>query len=326
MSLTKTEMIDHICDKVGQQEDEERAACGRFLQNRLRLVWSKALWLDSLAEISLELTPDTNELHSAGLVQLPGIYKRVLGTRLDDYALDGQPIGLRYRIDFDSFDRSGTPCQTSELGRGVWVYNSAVQLKLTGNDNEQDQGKQVFIRYIDEDGQRREETWNIVTSGSYTLVKKAFQVEALLKSETVNPVELKALYDGSTEKSVATLANADMRAAQPLWLRIGERPSKTKTLRCLGKVDTPDWRDDEEAPLRDAEDILLAYASGDMEQRHRQFGKAREYFGEGAGLMQILQNNEAVHTPDVQRIVPEVDGLQFDEYYYGGGGGFLSKS
>ena len=59
-----------------------------------------------------------------------------------------------------------------------------------------------------------------------------------------------------------------------------------------------------------------------MEQRHRQFGKAREYFGEGAGLMQILQNNEAVQTPDVSRIIPEVSSYEYEDY----GHGFLSKS
>jgi len=322
MSLTKTDIIDQICDKVGQNEAEERAACGRFLQNRLRLVWSKALWLDSLAELTLTLDPENNQLHAAGLVALPSIYKRLLGTRLDNHAIAGEPVALRYRIDYDLFNETGTPCKSSELGRAVWNYTSAVQLRLLGNDDQQDQGKTVFIRYIDEAGDRREETWSIVTTGSYTLAKKAVKVEALLKQETVNPVELVALYDGSTETSITTLATGDLKALQPLWIRVGEQPAKSKTLRALGKVDTPNWLDDEEPPLRDAEDILLAYAAGDMEQRHRQFGKAREYFGEGAGLMQILQNNEAVQTPDVSRIIPEVSSYEYEDY----GHGFLSKS
>jgi len=319
MSLTKTQMIDWIADKSGQEENEEKAAAGNFLQGRLRMVWNKALWLDSLCQLSMTLDA-SDTLHAAGLIKLPPIYERILGTRLDDHPLPGHRIEQRYRVGVDAFTETGTPCKSSELGRAVWRYHTPVQLQLKGNDDESDQDKTAFIRYIDAEGIRREETWSMVTSDTYTLSYTAVQVEQMLKQETNNPVRLVALYD-VTPVTVETLSGSQLESVRPLWIQIAERPSKDDTLRFLGKVAAPEWRDDEPPPLRNSVDCLIAYALGDMEQRHRQFGKAKEYFGEGAGLLEQLAAVEAEQTQDTQRLIPEPmgGGLFYDDY------DFLSK-
>jgi len=476
MILTKEQMVDWIADKTGQREDDERAAAGRFLDGRLRMMWERALWLDALMEVPATLSakrvfatlpmdetdhvrinlgtgvrvpvdrvaaryrngplppspspaqdpfdveifarnsgssdqftaslrdyatvgengtgggwtdveflipPDVNvtqlrvgesfvnpswwgdiaslELSHAGeivaiygfdepaeagdsldgrrlddasgngwhgeylgmvrgeeaaddgasgLVRLPPVAERVLGARLSDLALDGDAIEMRYRVDHDRFAEDGDPVAVSELGQAVWlgVEPARLSVRVFGSF----EGCSVAARYVDEAGRRRSETLVCGSpgAGGYwtgTLARRGRQVEALTPEKADMRVRLlRSAEDGGAGDVVAEgeagRASADLE--RPLWLRVGERPAENTQVKLLVKARTPDWGDREPPPIRGAENALLAFALGDMEQRQRQFARANEYFAEGTQLLQNLMAAEADQTVERSRLIP----------------------
>lgn len=325
--LTLTQMVEWVCDKTGQTEPEEAAAAKRFLRHRLRMIWKVASWYDALAEATLPLDPTTDLLYARGLVPVPEVFERLLGVRTAERALVGESLQLRYRLDVDTFEREGEAMINTELGGAVAVMPMPFYIRLFGNTSGTDAGQLVSVRYIDVMGARREESWLIQASQSWTSGFAATRIESVTKPATFDPVQIcvliqqadrvgKSTYGGHPIPATPDPAPVLMRELAPtvteapksLWLRLGERPQAPLTLRMLGKVTCPLWGDDETSPLRGADDSLLAFALGDMEQRQRQFGRAREYFAEASTMLDVLKREESDETTQIQRITPTPDG------------------
>lgn len=329
--LTLTQMVNWICDKTGQNEPEEAAAAKRFLQHRLRMIWKVASWYDALAEATLPLDPTTDLLYARGLVPVPEVFERLLGVRTAERALVGEGLQLRYRLDVDTFEREGEAMINTELGGAVAVMPMPFYIRLFGNSSGTDAGQLVSVRYIDVMGARREESWLIQASQSWTSEFPATRIESVTKPATFDPVSVSVLVNPADRVGKSTyggqpfplvvgldvnplhvrvrdLAPTTTEAPKSLWLRLGERPQASLTLRMLGKVTCPLWGDNETSPLRGADDSLLAFALGDMEQRQRQFGRAREYFAEASTMLDLLKREESDETTQIQRITPTPDG------------------
>jgi len=130
--MTLSEMADFICGKVNQRETEDVAAAKGFLTRRHDMIWAEETWKDSLVEYRQTLDADvadytvaSNYLPTKAVLLLPPIFQRVLAARTSTRKLNIQRPEYFYRIDFDSFSKTGEPADYILLPPCVWEYNTS---------------------------------------------------------------------------------------------------------------------------------------------------------------------------------------------------------
>lgn len=101
-------------------------------------------------------------------------------------------------------------------------------------------------------------------------------------------------------------------------------PNSDTTLLVTGKRTLTNLTSDTATPvLRNIDNALIAYATGDMLERQRQYGKAQAKFSEGASLLQEMIAIETSQGANVPRIIPDVEPGYFEA---GSDDWFLAKS
>lgn len=150
-------MADFICGKVNQRETEDVAAAKTFLTRRHDLIWAEELWKDSLVEYRQTLDADvadytvsSNYLPSKGVLLLPTIFQRVLAARTSTRKLNVQRSEYFYRIDYDSFSKTGEPADYLVLPACVWEWNTS-QTILAKRDVA-DAASAIVADLLDSDG------------------------------------------------------------------------------------------------------------------------------------------------------------------------------
>jgi hypothetical protein len=109
----------------------------------------------------------------------------------------------------------------------------------------------------------------------------------------------------SDEPSI-TLQAEDTLASLRQRIRLIEIPTAETVVRVLGKRFAPTFTDDMDEPgISGSENCLIGFAQGDMLQRERQYGKAKEQFEEGMLLLDQLKRVETVQQAHNARIIPE---------------------
>lgn len=134
--MTLAQLADFICTKVNQTEAEDLAACKDFLKRRHEMLWHEALWKDSLVQYTQTLSPDGYTVSSTwlpdkGVLLCPTIIDRVLAARIADRKLNVQRPEYYYRIDYDSFSKTGNATEFVLLPPCVWEWESAQTVGLT---------------------------------------------------------------------------------------------------------------------------------------------------------------------------------------------------
>lgn len=125
---------------------------------------------------------------------------------------------------------------------------------------------------------------------------------------------------------LATLEDEDKTAAKRQRIRLVEKPSGSVTLRILAKRKPTAFDDDNDEPgITGIENCLIAFATGDMLQRERQYSKAQILFQEGVELLNQLKRVEVVQQAHHTRIIPE-DGIGGDMPYTDAFRGYWGKA
>lgn len=106
--------------------------------------------------------------------------------------------------------------------------------------------------------------------------------------------------------SILTMLAADVSAAKRQRIRLVRIPSAETVVRVLGKRDAPSFSNDSDVPgINGSEDYLIAFASAQMWERARQFGKKQVLLQEADALLGDLIRQETVQQAHHLSITPE---------------------
>ena len=132
--MTLAQLADYICTKARQSDATALAIAKNFLKQRHEMLWHEALWKDSLVQFTQTLDPDVaytvtdTWLPTKGVLLCPTIIDRVLAARTDAKKLNVQRQEYYFRIDYDSFSRSGQATEFVLLPPCVWEWETAQSL------------------------------------------------------------------------------------------------------------------------------------------------------------------------------------------------------
>ena len=298
MSLTLTQMTDHVADVTGFGDAAGRETIARFLRRRYTMLWDAQLWDD--AKTVFVLTTAAPE------VILPAWVDRVLAVKTlgpDARLLDPMEVTTIWQICPRAYEDAGETQAYSELPPvAVHTHPNGATLTLVSSAGG-DRGE-VRVRGI-HNGLEVDET--ITLSGmSYVQSVNYFdEISTLSKGTTTGYVTIKAVFLPTREVQVLLPHENERRhlrlrlhraLAEPVSLTV---VAKRVPRQLLHGQDTPE--------LSGCENLLIAYAVSDVWEKLRQVAKAQVKLQETAGLMAALVTRDVLQKARVVRLVPESD-------------------
>ena len=314
--MNLSDLSDFVCTKISQTDDDSKAACKRFLNNRYKFIWGDALWRDSLYQFNINLIIDsgsTADVHNhysfntEGHYLLPRFADRVLAIRTTNGQLSVDNAEMAFAVDPDIFNNTGDPISFQILSPCVWIHTTAAPI-YASTSSAADDGITVRVTGIDEYGERfTDSISNIIYPTDYP-TRNCLIVERITKPVTNGDVEIYSIYSGPTSETFATISSTDTQVQPKLHIRVLPKPREEVSYKVLIKKKPLELSNDYDEPeLRGVDNALIAYAQGDMLERERQYAKAAEKFQEGnamlAQLKQVNAHQEASHI----RYVPWTD-------------------
>lgn len=196
-------------------------------------------------------------------------------------------------------DPDDLPDNTSTDDGGTVIISSS-----SGGDT-----SNIKIIWRDQAGKRYEQTGTLpqvlVPDDGHSF----FEIEAIFKSATIGTVTVYLADPAEGLVTLGTLDPTDTRTPCYQRIRVFDIPGSTAVLRVAGKVKAESLTFDNEEPmLRSCENILLAFAQGDMLQRERHYSQAKEMYDEAIALLEQLKRVEVVQQANNRRIIPQ-DGF-----------------
>ena len=104
-------LVERACLESGYNDTDDVAAAEKFARHWDEHIWNYALWKDSLVTCDVSVPPDTNEDHAKGILFLPEVIDRVVAVRLASNQVVVRGQESYYRMDYDAFAATGTPCE-----------------------------------------------------------------------------------------------------------------------------------------------------------------------------------------------------------------------
>ncbi len=326
--MNLSDMAEHVCETVRKTDSDAVAACKGFIQRRDQMLWDKYLWKDSLYQFSKTIGPTMTDLYplgwlgesianirllaAQGYFYLPAVVDRVLGMRTSSGPLPVQSMERYFTGSLDVFAETGTPVEFILLDPVVWQSVTS-QLVYLVSANASDTAE-VVMNYID--AYQGSRTAIVTLTGTTPVyVGSTSEIFSLTKPPTSGVV---SLLDAS-QNTVGAVFAASTDAYRYQRVQLLPAPTSDLAVRCLVKKRYVPISGDYEAPrLRQAENVLIALATGDMFVRSGQVGAANQFYAEGMALLQQLGNIEFHQQANRQRLVPlcEPDPLR-DRGYTG---------
>ncbi len=167
----------------------------------------------------------------------------------------------------------------------------------------------IKIIWRDQAGKRYEQTGALPQTLTPDDDAGYFEIEAIFKPTTTGTVTVTLNDTSGLTSTLGTLAPTDTRTPAYQRIRIFDMPAADASavvLRVAGKVkcDQLDF-DNQEPVLRDCENILLAFAQGDMLERERRYGQAQAMFAEAVAHLEQYKKRETVQQAYNKRIIPQ---------------------
>lgn len=185
-------IANFVCTKTGLVTAEDKAAAKGFAKVRCELIYSAALWKNSLFAVNLSLDPATAD-GLEGVVFCPEDVDRVVAVRTTAQSVRVRQLEDFYRTDFDSFSQRGSPCEFALL-QPIWmIWRGYVALVISAPAP--DALTPFKVQWRDETGAKHtEEIGNGVTMDSTNIGP--------------NLIPSTAVYDSGGSYSIAVTADA----------------------------------------------------------------------------------------------------------------------
>jgi hypothetical protein len=145
---------------------------------------------------------------------------------------------------------------------------------------------------------------------------RASRTHILTQADSPMLMQLDPTVFERTGEPVAFEDFTDTADGNKLKLRLYPVPQASIEITLAGKrALIPLVNNDDRPIIRNVDNALIAFVQGDMLQRARQYGKAKEAFAEAGALLQSIQNLETQQSARVQRVIPEVEPDAYESYW-----------
>ena len=308
--MTRLEIVNFVCDKVGKTDLNSKEKCASFVKRRYEMIYDSALWKDSLV-MAPTMTANSDKL------VLPYAIQRVVAVRWNVTELAPVDQSLLLRVDPEIFERSGTPSRFSEMTPvGVSVLPASAERLNFVSSNSSDTNITILIRgELSNVEQVETVTLNGTTTVSST--KSWDVIYTLSKQETAGTVTVTGFTSGTTYLTLWDVESERKYAR----IRLHEIPSDTsKSILVLGKRRLRQLDNDLDTPLiRNIDNAIIAYVQGDMLELGRQYGKAQTKYQEGGAMLEQAKLVEVFQSAYLQQVIPTTSGeWSIDDIVSGG--------
>lgn len=308
-----------VCETVRKPDTDSLTACKNYLKRRDQMLWDGNLWRDSLFTFTLALdsTQAFNQLTNpilptSGTVLLPRSIDRVLAVRKAAGALPVQNLERYFMDSLDAFAQTGEPCEFAVESPVVWQFDEPTAVYIyngVGDD------VTITVRYLDADSGEYQSASILVSAAPSVIRPNAYSVPAITEIvEVTKPLGNNNVTFSAGDTAWFAALATETRIEPYQRIRLFPAPTAALTIRALVKKKySPIGTDYEHPRLRQAENVLIAYATGDMLRRSNKFGMANEAYAEGAALLSKLENIEFFQQAQRMQLVPEIEGNGFGQ-------------
>lgn len=319
--MTLAEIADYVCAIVCQTDADSVTACKLFTRARYRMLWDAAPWREALAVQAVETDPA-----DGGELIVPYPISRVMAIRSGGSGgsamLSPLDLATAFQLDPSLYDGGGSggdalafatlqPVAIPVLRQTAAPVLGSTETAATPEEVAGDVGLTFTVNGEDANGLPISETVVLAQSGAGPYAASGVTVRAFLRVTSIRKeVTGRAFTVGFASGAAADLAVVTLRPEQtaaPLLtrLRLLNPPAGATQLLIVGKrVINELLADDDQPQIRDADNVLIAFAQADLLKRNRQYAKAQAMTQEGMAAMQSLLDLERNQTATEQRIVP----------------------
>ena len=311
-------MATHITTKLGKTDTSSVSACKEFIRNRFEMINDAGLWKDMVVVKTFNLqtrdstdsnpyTPDvTTSLYEQELT-LPYEIVRPINVIYNKSLLGAADLQTIFHTQADSIDTIGTPVTFTEvepIAVSKLTSSDPFKVQLKPYVNAADSGKEIHFKGLLDQRPVHEDL--ALTNGSYYGSQDFDELICVSKPVTLGEVQFS---NGASTETVP----AEETRYQLARIRLNLKPQyvsgETVPLVVLGKRRIRPMRHDSDEPqIRNIDNALIAYVTGDMLERSRQYGKAQIKNAEGVQLVQVAQNVERSQSAATAVIQPNTLG------------------
>lgn len=312
--MNLSDMAALVCLRLNKSDDASIAACKAFLRQRNEMVYNAALWKDTTVVDSCSASRVADGDAWRPELILPGTVARPLVIRRGEDGVDGlmRPTSMESAMTLESgaFGASGTSVEYTEISPcGLpWAQDYPWNQLTLEPRSPSDAGVVVLVNGIDGDELKTREAVTL-TAGQANTATYWSEVTSIVKPRTVGWVDITVagnLFQMAPELTRTEFARVRLFRA-PEWSTDGDGLPIQRKFLVLGKAPLSGFASDEDGPmLRGSDNCLIAYATGDMLERGRQYGKAQLKFQEGGAMLQQMISVDVAQSAGVMRLIPEV--------------------
>lgn len=295
--MTLLEMAQFVAAKTGSTDDASVSRAKDFIRARYTMVYDAHLFEDS--KVLFALTVDEP------IITLPEWVSRVMQVRFQDpdtegsYEVKPESKDTMFMVDPEMFDRAGDPVVYSYLP-SVGTHTSPEGRMVKVMSDSGDDSGEVRLRGF-YNGLETSETIALQGSSEMTSTKYYDDITTFSKPETAGNITLKS----SDDEELQVLLPGETQRRHP---RIQLHPDRWTTMYVLvlaKRTVVPLVHDNDAPAVSGIENALIAYATGDMLERQRQYGKAQLKVQEGSALVDSLLKQERSQRTLNVRIIPD---------------------
>lgn len=294
------DMASYVSGKIRQTDEDSVSQCKAYLRARDEMIYNGELWRESLYQLDITLEPETNALHAAGIYALPQIADRIIAARTNDYQLTAELQETFFRQDYDLFTNSGEPVAFYVMASACWSNPTSLALEIYCA-SAADAGSKAFVRWIDSNQNQKSREFTLTEAKQS--IGDVLSIEDFSKPASTGSV---IIHKTVANSAALTLLSTETIATRFVRVRFVEKPEDETDVKLLVKrLHAPLTYDYDESQLKNSSNVLMAFAQGDMLQRARQYGKAKDSYMEAQALLEQLKNIEVVQQAGSMRLIPE---------------------
>lgn len=313
--MTITEIATLITSKLGRTDSSSLSICKDFIKRRYQMVYDSTLWLESLATTFAHVQDRDVTISTAPEVYYAGgsaaKIDRVLAVNYSEsttYSITDIAVGLSAGVYHYKYETPDTSMLS--VGDTVYIYgmpSSATLPTMNGVKTVRIISANSYFTDYAPSHYTAEALGLQGFTGFFTKDKNPFEnigVEDWWHHFRVDP---SVLIEQTTTTSKPTgFFHLPKDSSGNPRIRLNPTPPKEGLLHVLGKLGWTEPADGDSPVIHGIDNILLAYAEGDMLERGRKYAKAQLKYQEAGDLLSAARDQQRNQFASESRIVPDM--------------------
>jgi hypothetical protein len=312
--MNLSDMAAVVCLRLGKSDDGSLAACKTFLRQRNEMLYHTALWKETQVVDTCKASQETDGDAWRPELILPATIARPLAIRKGTDGVDGfiraTSLATVMMTQSGAMGAIGAPVEYAEIAPcGLpWAQDYPYSPLTLEPTNSADSGVIVLVNGVDGDELPFREAVTL-TAGSANTTAYWSEVSSIVKPRTAGWIQISAAGNTYSMPPEATRTEfSRVRLFQvPEWTVDSDSIPIQQKFLVLGKAPVSGFATDEDGPmLRGSDNCLIAFATADMLERGRQYGKAQAKLQEAGALLQQMLAVDQAQSAGIMRLIPEV--------------------